>query len=132
MSIRFDSSLLLRCSTQMAGFVGRAAARKGQKPAEYLRQAVRSALLADGLNPEEDQQYALVKDGEFVQHNGHGPITTFRPASDARGEWLPIEDQDSASFDLAKHWRLKPLPLRIEGARVVRTFPIVDKSLEHA
>lgn len=80
-----------------------------------------------------DTQHALVARGELVLNQRNGsPITTFQPASDDRGEWLPIENEDSTPLDPAKHWRLAPLPLRVDGARVVRTYPVVVKSLEHA
>jgi hypothetical protein len=45
-----------------------------------------------------EQQYALVRNGALVVHREH-PITTFHPAEDLRGDWLPIVNEDSEPFD---------------------------------
>ncbi|WP_456746489.1 hypothetical protein [Bradyrhizobium sp. USDA 4354] len=102
-----------------------AAERKGLTVSAYLRSIADAALASEGF-PVGEQQYCLVKDGELL-------ATSFKPAKDDRGgEWLPIENEDNQPFDPAKHWRMKPLPLRLDGDRVVRTYPVVLKSWEHA
>ena len=130
----FDSEMRFRCPTGLLALVDRAASRRLQKASEYARQAVLSALRADGLDPEQQQQYVLVAAGELVQ-GPHGAITTFNPSDDTAphigANWLPIENEDSAPFDHAQHWRMRPLSLRVDGRRVVRTYPIVVKSMEH-
>jgi hypothetical protein len=71
-----------------------------------------------------EQQYCLVRDGELI-------ATSFKPSKDEDGgAWLPIENEDNQPFDPSLHWRLKPLPLRLDGDRVVRVYPVVPK--EHA
>lgn len=107
-----------------------AAERRGVTVSAFLRSIADAALAADGF-PVAETQYALVVDGEVLTHRDT-PATTFKPAADDRGVWLPIENEDSIQFDPALHWRLKPLPLRVDGERVVRTYPIVAKSQEHA
>lgn len=107
-----------------------AAQRKGLTVSAFLRSIADAALASEGF-PVAEQQYALVAGGDVLQPNGV-PITSFKPSSDDRGEWLPIENEDSQPFDAGKHWRLKPEPLRVDGDRVVRTFPVVAKSWVHA
>jgi hypothetical protein len=102
-----------------------AAERKGLTVSAYLRLLADAALAAEGF-PVTEQQYCLVIDGELIS-------TSFKPVKDDRGgEWLPIENEDNQPFDPALHWRLKPLPLRLDGDRVVRTYPVVVKSWDHA
>jgi hypothetical protein len=138
-AVRYSDTVTIRCQPELTAAVNRAALRKGSKPAEYLRQAVLAALQRDGfqfLPPVHEPQFALVRDGQLVLSRvpgGEGsPITSFVPQPTEEGEWLPIENEDSAPFDLAKHWRLKPLALRVDGRRVVREFPVVVKSMEFA
>ncbi|MCP1758027.1 hypothetical protein [Bradyrhizobium elkanii] len=105
--------------------------RRGVNLTTLMRSLADAALAAEGFAVAE-QQYALVHAGELMlSREGHA-ITTFRPFPDERGEWLPIENEDTQPFDPAQHWRLKPLPLRVDGERVVRTYPVVAKSQEHA
>jgi hypothetical protein len=125
---RWQATLKARCSNQMAAAVNDAARRRGSKPSEWIRQAVLAALRADGVDPVQEQQYALCSHGELVL-GLHGPITSFRPQHDDRGTWLPISNVDSGPFDAAKHYRLKPLPLHIDRDRVVREYPIITKDL---
>lgn len=115
-----------------------AAARQGLRQSDWLRAAADDALKAQGFcvaSPE--TQYALVADGNLV-----GDHVTFRPHALAgqfapgtvpeNAVWLPIENRDAGPFDPAQHWRLKPLPLRVEGDVVVREYPIVAKCQELA
>jgi hypothetical protein len=102
-----------------------AAERKGLTVSAYLRSIADAALASEGF-PVAEQQYCLVRDGELV-------LTSFKPSKDDQGgTWLPIENEDNQPFDPAQHWRLKPLPLRLDGDRVVRTYPVVAKTLERA
>jgi hypothetical protein len=50
-SIRFESSLFVRCPIETSRAVAVAAVRKQQKPTEWVRNAIRAALQADGINP---------------------------------------------------------------------------------
>jgi hypothetical protein len=104
-----------------------AAERKGLTVSAYLRSLADAALASEGF-PVGEQQYCLVRGGELIS-------TSFKPAKDPDGgEWLPIENEDTEPFNPALHWRLKPLPLRLDSARgiVVRTYPVIAKCQEHA
>jgi hypothetical protein len=123
---RFSQHLFVRVTPGVKAAVDEAAARKGISQVHWARAVITAALRAEGIDLA-DAQYALVRDGKIVG----GP--SFNPARDHRGgEWLPIENEDSEPFDKALHWRLKPLPLRIDGDRVVREYPVVLKGQEHA
>ncbi|RXH15143.1 hypothetical protein [Bradyrhizobium guangzhouense] len=99
--------------------------RRGVGLSTLLRSLADSALASEGF-PIADQQYCLVRDGELIS-------TSFKPTKEPDGgEWLPIENEDNAPFDPALHYRLKPLPLRLDGDRVVRVYPVVPKSMERA
>jgi hypothetical protein len=113
-----------------------AASRRGLRLSDWLREACDTALKAEGFSTGSPaQQWALVSAAGQVM----GP-TTFNPHSldqlaegtPADAVWLPIENRDSAPFDPAQHWRLKPLPLRVDGDVVVREYPVIAKCQEHA
>jgi len=55
-TIRFDSSIFVRCSAAMVREVGRAARMNGQKRVEFVRQAIRAALKAHGINPADNSR----------------------------------------------------------------------------
>ncbi|SEB94561.1 hypothetical protein [Bradyrhizobium erythrophlei] len=131
--VRYSEALTIRCQPEIAQLLQQASLRKGSKPAEYLRQALLTALRLDGFEPTGSlTQYALVSAGELVLSRDGNPIVTLRPMPEDRGQWLPVENEDTEPFDPAQHWRLNPLPLRVDGERVVRTYPVVLKSQEHA
>lgn len=101
------------------------AERRGVGLSTLLRSLADSAVAAEGF-PVAEQQYCLVRNGELI-------TTSFKPSKDEDGgEWLPIENEDNAPYNPELTWRLKPLPLRLDGDRVVRTYPVVAKSQEHA
>ena len=112
-----------------------AASRRGLRLSDWLREKADAGLQADGFSVgSTEQQYALVSGSRLL-----GPLT-FKPhgldqvaeGAPADAVWLPIENRDSAPFDPAQHWRMKPLPLRLEGEVVVREYPIIVKSQGHA
>ncbi len=82
-----------------------------------------------------DKQFALVRNGQIVRdRDGNAELTPLdapKPAEWPGCIWLPVENADSMPFDSAKHWRLKPV-FRVEPHRVVRQYPVVVKSMEHA
>ncbi|MCC8961720.1 hypothetical protein H8A95_05140 [Bradyrhizobium sp. Pear76] len=104
--------------------------RRGVNLSTLMRSLADAALASEGFAVA-DTQYALVADGAVVIHN-EVPILSYRPFPDDRGEWFPVENEDTEPFNAAQHWRLKPLPLRVDGERVIRTYPVVPKSMEHA
>jgi hypothetical protein len=96
------------------------AERRGVGLSTLLRSLADAALASEGF-PVTEQQYCLVRDGELI-------TTSFKPSRDPDGgTWLPVENEDSEPFDPARHYRLKPLPLRLDGDRVVRVYPIAPK-----
>ena len=72
------------------------------------------------------RRWARIKDGEIIGLYYHAE----KPEQEGY-TWLPVFHEDSEPLDLAKHWRLTPVD-RLESDRVVRTFPIVPKSVEWA
>jgi hypothetical protein len=120
----------LSFSYNRADLLRSAAERKGVTVSAYLRSLADAALASDGF-PVAEVQYALVVGGEVLMNRG-SPVISYKPAADDRGVWLPIENEDSSPYDPGQHWRLKHLPLRVDGERVVRTYPVVAKSQEHA
>jgi hypothetical protein len=122
----FEQLIQFRAPANLSKAIDRAASQRCQSKSDYIRQALVDRIQADGGSPIGEQQYCLVIDGELIS-------TSFKPAEDDRGGvWLPIENEDNQPFDPALHWRLKPLPLRLDGDRVVRTYPVVAKCQEHA
>lgn len=117
-----DVSVTFR--TPHADLYKAAAGLAGVSVSDWLRDMAAKALSASGFAvPDPGIEYTAVINGEVV----YGLREDLAQAA----VMLPIVNIDSAPFDPAKHWRLKPLPLRVEGDRVVREFPIVMKSLEN-
>ena len=50
-AVRYDAAMLVRCPSEVSRAVAFAAIKKQQKPTEWLREAIRAALQADGINP---------------------------------------------------------------------------------
>ncbi|MET4181734.1 hypothetical protein ABIB94_003835 [Bradyrhizobium sp. JR7.2] len=122
----FGQLIQFRAPANLSKAIDTAASQRCQSKSDYIRQALIDRLQADGASAMAEQQYCLVRDGELIS-------TSFKPAKEPDGgEWLPIENEDNQPFDPALHWRLKPLPLRLDGDRVVRVYPVVPKSMEHA
>jgi len=122
----FEQLIQFRAPANLSKAIDRAASQRSQSKSDYIRQALVDRLQTDGASPVAEQQYCLVRGGELI-------ATSFKPSQDDQGgEWLPIENEDNSPFDQALHWRLKPLPLRLDGDRVVRVYPVVPKSMEHA
>lgn len=139
--VRFSSRLTIRTEPETLASIDRAAAGRGTKPSEYIRQALRTALALDGFDPgqpapspadagalydvvEGKQRFARIDGGNIAAMSYHDE----RPAN---GDWRPVQHEDSEPFDLVTKWRLTPITC-IEADRVVVTYPVVDKSLEFA
>ena len=77
------------------------------------------------------QRWARIKDGEIAGLYYHAE----KPETPGF-VWVPVVHEDSEPFDIAAHWRLAPLYalVDVDGKpdRVIVTFPVVPKSLEHA
>lgn len=127
-STSFEQLVQFRAPANLSKAIDRAASQRCQSKSDYIRQALIDRLQAAGGYPVAEQQYCLVRGGELIE-------TSFKPIKDPDGgEWLPIENEDNQPFDTALHWRLKPLPLRLDAERgvVLRVYPVVRKSMEHA
>ncbi|OSI70483.1 ribbon-helix-helix domain-containing protein [Bradyrhizobium canariense] len=130
--VNFEQLVQFRAPANLSEAIDTAAKQRCQSRSEFIRQTVIERLRKEGISLGAETQYALVSDGQLVQAPGCDPILTFKPDVEKRGEWVPIENVDSHPFDPAQHWRLKPEALRVDGARVVRVYPVVAKSQEHA
>lgn len=128
---RFTESLRIRCPASLPVAIDAAAARNLMTASEYIRRSVIDRLRSDGFNIE-PQQYALVENGSLAlvgrPNNLRIAIVTKLDEGDTR-TWLPVETEDSEPFDPIRHWRLAPT-YRVDGERVVRTYPVIEKSLE--
>jgi hypothetical protein len=149
------SVLQARCDPVLYAQAERAAKVRGVSQAEFIRHGVRTALQADGFDPAAVtardagalydvvaglRHWALVAYGNPPQiritHRSaekpdlddasHYPVD-YLPIEGDR--WLPIEYQDSEPFHDDRHWRL-PYETTIEPERVLRTYPVIVKSLE--
>lgn len=139
--VRYSDTVTVRCQPGVIALVESAAVARGQKPSEYVRQALLTGLRSDGFDPATiaprdagtlynvvggQRCYALVV-GDCVKHMSYSAEA---PVTDGV-TWLPVEHVDSGPFDISKHFRLPPID-RIEAGRVVREFPVVPKAWEHA
>jgi hypothetical protein len=52
-AVRYSDSVMVRCQPQVTALVERAALARGQKPSEYIRQALLTGLRLDGFDPAE-------------------------------------------------------------------------------
>lgn len=136
--VRYSGSITWRDEPAIHAAVDRAAKARRTKPSEWLRQAIRTALQLDGIDPEPiaprdagalydvvegKARWALVE-GDAIKSIGYH--------DDKPGDgWLPVKHVDSEPFDLVTMWRLAPV-YTIDADKVVGTFPIVLRSLEHA
>jgi hypothetical protein len=109
-----------------------AAARIGLRLSNWLREAADAALKAQGFSTgSPEQQYALVSGGRVISVPSFRPCALDQTANTpANAVWLPIENRDSEPFHPTKHWREKPLPMRVEGKVIVREYPVILKTLE--
>jgi hypothetical protein len=130
---RFPNLLQARCPKTLPRIIERAAQSQCMTASEYIRRSVVERLLHDGFKIDiEPQQYALVENGAVAivgpANNRRIAIATKLDEGDPR-TWLPVENEDSEPFDPARHWRLAPT-YRVDGYRVVRTYPVIPKSME--
>jgi hypothetical protein len=86
----------------------------------------RSAGALYDRDTEGRQRFARIKDGEIVGLYYH----TEKPEQEGY-VWLPVVHEDSEPFDIATQWRLAP-HYALADDRVICTYPVVPKSLEHA
>ena len=49
--VRYSDSVTVRCQPEVTALVERAALARGQKPSEYVRQALQTSLRLDGFDP---------------------------------------------------------------------------------
>jgi hypothetical protein len=150
----YSDVLTVRIDPQINRMITAAAVARGTRPAEWTRQAIRTALQLDGFDlpvavraPAGDPEWALVSRGNpdrivTIQHGGDKPDIAnmdYWPRNYVAGaddEWVPLENADTEPFDAARHYRLKPfyeiVAVYDKPDRVRRVYPIVLKSWEHA
>jgi hypothetical protein len=126
-SVKFDHMIRFCAPSVVYAAIHHAAHKQGIKPSEWLRGAVSEALSRDGFDPAAgSEEFALVADSALVEPNvplnlkpycGKA-ITTCWPAPDVGDgyEWWPVTDEN------CDHGHGLP-SYRIDGARVVRTWP---------
>ena len=131
----FTGTLKTRCPPSLLPLIDRAAAGKMMTASEYTRRAVIAQLEADGVEVQPRDagglydlvggraRYARIEDGQIVDMGYHDA----KP-DDGR-TWLPVVHVDSEPFNIVRHWRLNP-EARLDGDRVVVTYPVVSKSQE--
>ena len=137
-AVRYSERWTLLVQPGFQSLIDRAATSNGTKAQEWARSVLAEALRAAGFDPapkpsrtagelcdlyEGKQRWVWVEDGQ-IKAEAH------QDEQPAEG-WLPLVHVNSEPFDKATHWRLAPITT-IETDRVVRTFPVVLKSLEHA
>lgn len=133
----FTGTLKAKCPPSLPPLIERAAGAKMMTASEYTRRAVIAQLEADGLMVPR-RQWALVSgdrvltmthiDGQpqapDIADEAYWPAD-FSPADGDR--WVPVENEDTQSFDVKIHYRLAP-HFRVEADRAVRVYPVVAKA----
>ena len=136
--IRYNSTVTVRCSPELVAAVDYAAQARGCKPAEWVRQALGTALALDGVTlapvmPRDAASlYNVTADGQsrYALVNGDRIVSVSYSVEAPEG-WLPVVHEDSEPFDAALHWRLAP-HFTIGNDRVICTYPVVSKSTDFA
>lgn len=137
-----STALQIVISEQARGLIAEAAQEAGCKSSTWARQKLYEALRASGRDPVAVpksgtttpgvMQWAIVEGDSVRSFGGAERVSTVADKHMAEPlpagqRWLPVEYEDSEPFDPAKHYRLTPLPPRVDGDRVVRVYPVVAK-----
>lgn len=124
--------LQIRFPERAARMVADAAAQQGTTASGIVRRFTYDGLRALGFDPTgmpangggDRDSWALVDcKGHVI---GFGQFDA-KPADEDRGTWLPMVYADAAPFDPDKHYRLAPEPPFVEGNKVIRRYPVIDK-----
>jgi predicted transcriptional regulator len=133
--------LHVRVPPALSALVDQAAAARSQKPPEWVRQAIRTALQLDGFDPAAiaPRDAGALYDGKRWARIDGGQIKGigYHDAKPDDGNvWVPVVHEDSEPFDIARHWRLVPHYTLVDvygtPDRVICTYPVVPKSPEFA
>jgi hypothetical protein len=141
----YSDVLTVRIDPAINQMITAAAVARGTRPAEWTRQAIRTALQLDGFDPatiaprDAGSLYDVV-DGKQRWARIEGDQVkgmAYRDAKPDDGQvYVPVLHVDSEPFDAARHWRLPPHYTLVSEYgtpdRVICTYPVVVKSLEHA
>jgi hypothetical protein len=144
---KFEQLVQFRVPTNLSAAIEQAAKKKCQSKSDYVRQSIITRLETDGVAvahacrdagelydrlSDGKARWALVADGAVLDLSYFATDPNKDEEQIARGlTWLPVSHEDSEPLDPASHWRLKP-EARIDGDRVVVTYPVVEKHWEHA
>ncbi|WP_375791055.1 hypothetical protein ACE102_01265 [Bradyrhizobium sp. vgs-9] len=138
--VKFEQLVQFRVPTSMSAAIDYAAKQRCQSKSDYVRQSVVRQLEADGIAvshsvPDAGSLYDRLSDGRqryaLIVGDDIAGITYYDSKPEDGRNWIPVVHVDSEPFDAARHWRLAPV-YAIETGRVVCTYPVVAKSLEHA
>lgn len=144
-AVRYSGSITWRDEPAIHAAVDRAAKARRTKPSEWLRQAIRTALQLDGIEPEpiaprdagalydvvEGQRAWAWIEADAIKAVHRFPADPATNPDQGGHTWLPVVYVDAEPFDASTHWRLPPV-YSIEADKVVCTFPVVAKSGEVA
>jgi hypothetical protein len=140
----YSDVLTVRIDPFISYLISEVADEQGVKTSEWVRKAIRTALTADGVKLNElkprdagtlydvmdgKQRWARIENGQIEGMGYHAGKPDDRV-------WVRVFHQDSEPLDLAKHWRLPPHYTVVSEyatpVRVICTYPVVPKSMEHA
>lgn len=147
-SVGRSNTLHVRLEPELCDAVIDAAVARGMTASEWVRQAARTCAMLEGTlrraevsrsagalydRVEGRQRWARIV-GDQIKGMGYHAD---KPAPEREGDvWVPVVHEDSEPFDLAAHWRLAPhfTLVDVYGTpdRVICTYPVVPKSVEHA
>jgi len=144
---KFEQLVQFRAPANLSAAIDQAAKKKCQSKSDYVRQSIITQLEADGVAVAQacrdagalydrlsdgQTRWALVADGAVLDLSYHATDPNKAEEQIALGRtWLPVTHEDSEPFDAATRYRLKP-EARIDGDRVVVTYPVVEKHWEYA
>jgi hypothetical protein len=142
---RFEQLVQFRVSANLSAAIDQAAKQRCQSKSDYVRQSIITQLETDGVavaraSRDAGSLYDRLSDGKtrwgLVADGAVADLSYFAADPNKAEEqialgrtWLPVSHEDSEPFEAARHFRLKP-EARIDGDRVVVTYPIVEKHWE--
>jgi hypothetical protein len=135
-----SGAIRVRMAPHLLDAISDAAGQRGMTASAWLREAATTLASLEGTltttasrgagelydRVEGRQRFARIE-GDQIKGIGYHAEKPEAPGK----VYVPVVHEDSEPFDISWHWRLKP-HFRIEADRVICTYPVVLKSLEHA